>query len=587
MKYWAYVNNEILGPFEKEKLLALPAFSPSLLICPQTPVGEKTEDWKEAATYPEISAGLSAGTLQSAPSADTQGSPAVAVGQPLQQQDHKALTPAPVDPFPPKESNLGGISLEVNHLERSGRSMPDPAPVAQSSSSFDPISLSSISRKADALSGTEAPARSAADSIAKEPHPAFSAPEPEPLQPLALEPQPQPLAQSFSQPQPAAAAAAAPGGPGTEELNRKLEALLQNAVSKQDVAALTEPLRMKIDQMGEVLSSMKNSQFQREIMDKLAYLENAVGEIKSDLKEKGPAPAPAQPAMVFERNSDTVFGAQPPAREEKSKPAPAAAAASKTTVIVDQGSRKFNFGAIFGSMGKMFFKIIMTVVLLTAVAFVAAIALKNAGVFDASRFIPFPVPFLTPSGGKTAPAGAPAPAEEKPAAQPQAQPQAEAAPAPAEKQAADASPEVIYFARYYTARAGGPKLEDKITEITAKAGGTYSPTYWQAKKYGPDMYEAAVVVPLNGGTITFAYNVDFAKKTIQPADPTGKAAFDALTKPAAAQKKTGQRAKRQNQKHGAAAQEPAGGQAAKAKPAGAKKAGKAEDEFEYVDEEEQ
>ena len=43
MKYWAYVNNEILGPFEKEKLLELPSFTPSLLICPQTPVGEKTE----------------------------------------------------------------------------------------------------------------------------------------------------------------------------------------------------------------------------------------------------------------------------------------------------------------------------------------------------------------------------------------------------------------------------------------------------------------------------------------------------------------------------------------------------------------
>src|SRR3989338_10718966 len=69
MKYWAYVNNEILGPFEKGKLLELPSFSPSLLVCPQTPVGEKTEDWKEASTYPELSALIGQGSMAHAPAA--------------------------------------------------------------------------------------------------------------------------------------------------------------------------------------------------------------------------------------------------------------------------------------------------------------------------------------------------------------------------------------------------------------------------------------------------------------------------------------------------------------------------------------
>src|SRR3989338_5470535 len=67
MKYWAYVNNEILGPFEKGKLLELPSFSPSLLVCPQTPVGEKTEDWKEASTYPELSALIGQGSMPHPP----------------------------------------------------------------------------------------------------------------------------------------------------------------------------------------------------------------------------------------------------------------------------------------------------------------------------------------------------------------------------------------------------------------------------------------------------------------------------------------------------------------------------------------
>lgn len=59
MKYWAYINDEVAGPFEKEELAKLPQFSNSLLICPQSPVGEKTQDWHEAATFPEISALIS------------------------------------------------------------------------------------------------------------------------------------------------------------------------------------------------------------------------------------------------------------------------------------------------------------------------------------------------------------------------------------------------------------------------------------------------------------------------------------------------------------------------------------------------
>lgn len=59
MKYWAYINNEIMGPYEKEELIKLPQFTNSTLLCPQSPVGEKTEEWKEAASFPEISALIS------------------------------------------------------------------------------------------------------------------------------------------------------------------------------------------------------------------------------------------------------------------------------------------------------------------------------------------------------------------------------------------------------------------------------------------------------------------------------------------------------------------------------------------------
>ena len=58
MKYWAYTNNEVGGPFEKEQLAKLPGFTASSLICPETPAGGQTPDWKEAAAYPEVTAAL-------------------------------------------------------------------------------------------------------------------------------------------------------------------------------------------------------------------------------------------------------------------------------------------------------------------------------------------------------------------------------------------------------------------------------------------------------------------------------------------------------------------------------------------------
>lgn len=54
MKYWAYINNEIKGPFEKEELLKIEGFNNSTLVCPQSPVEEETKEWKEASNFPEL-----------------------------------------------------------------------------------------------------------------------------------------------------------------------------------------------------------------------------------------------------------------------------------------------------------------------------------------------------------------------------------------------------------------------------------------------------------------------------------------------------------------------------------------------------
>ncbi len=187
MKYWAYVNNEILGPFEKDKLLELPAFTPSLLVCPQTPVGEKTEDWKEASTYPELAAligsgsGLAGGkTSAPAPEPAPAAAPEPAAHRDVVQPgpaitSFKPLKAASIDPMAPVEHKLGGVEISVNRLGKPGGAEPAPAPAAQgasqpAASAFDPISLSTIVRRAETLSGQE----QAAEGIAKEPPKAFS-----------------------------------------------------------------------------------------------------------------------------------------------------------------------------------------------------------------------------------------------------------------------------------------------------------------------------------------------------------------------------------------------------------------------------
>ncbi len=121
MKYWAYINNEVQGPYEKEELLKLPQFGNSTLLCPQSPVGEKTQDWKEAASFPEISAMISEVSARriEAPPADS------GFGNPFH--------------------NFGNI--EIKAIDET-LSFPSPTP---SPSPLDPISLSQIARRQDSV----------------------------------------------------------------------------------------------------------------------------------------------------------------------------------------------------------------------------------------------------------------------------------------------------------------------------------------------------------------------------------------------------------------------------------------------------
>ena len=77
MRYWLYVNNEIRGPYEVEKLAALENFSGASLVSPEyRPEGE-AGDWKAASVYPEVMAALSPSSASAARPAGKAGGRAV------------------------------------------------------------------------------------------------------------------------------------------------------------------------------------------------------------------------------------------------------------------------------------------------------------------------------------------------------------------------------------------------------------------------------------------------------------------------------------------------------------------------------
>ena len=630
MKYWAYVNNEILGPFEKGKLLELPSFAPSLLVCPQTPVGEKTEDWKEASSYPELSALIGQGSQAPAsafseaaavPKAEEAQAPAA---EPLKQSfgespalNFKPLTSSKsLEPVPPAENLSGMMEITVNRLGKAGAG-PAAAQPQQSSSSFDPISLSRIERRSETLSGQNSAGPDSAEGIALEPHQTFPHPEEKapPLMPKAeaepfsftpaAEPPATPEIETFSRPaasSPAAAESVADVA-GLENLIRRLDALSKAAATRQDINSAIDPLKLKLDQMGEVISSIKNSQFQREVMDKLVYLENSLGDLKTAFRNPQSAATPKSQTMEMEKNSDTVFGVQPVRPAEKPK-AEAVKEPAKQTEITDKGSQPSMIGPALIKVSKL----ALTLVLLVAVLLGGVIGMKNFGVFDATKFIPFRLPFTGAGSAQPAQAvqpqpsaGTPTQAASQPTAMEQTQPpmqpgQAEASqPTPEqqteqrqammEKVLQEQTPkkamqkgvatEIIYITRTYKLKPGGQSLENMIYEHAGKAGGNYNRTGWDVKQAEEGMFEIAAVIPAKAQNLTYTFLVDRANKTVLPSNDEGKAVFDALSKETA--KKLTPKKSRQKSTVKAAPRP----QVKKAAP---KKQAEPEEEYEYVEE---
>jgi hypothetical protein len=349
-----------------------------------------------------------------------------------------------------------------------------------------------------------------------------------------------------------------------------------------------DPLRSKLDQMGEVISSIKNSQFQREVMDKLGFLENSVGELKEALRSGSQSLAPAKlQEVTIERNSDTVFGVQPaaaPKKEEPPKSEPSKAPPAQEPK--DQGSKPSRLVPLLKKAGKF----ALTLVLLAAVLAGALIGAKNfapellamipPGITAKLPFLAVPAaqpaaeqpPQPDPFSGESA-----QPQEQAPEQLPPEQQEAMRKAAEAQAQQTqdrgippvppEAVPEVIYITRTYKLKKAGQSLENKIYEHAGKAGGNYNRTNWEVLAADGGKFTINALIPAKGSTLSYSFLVDRASKSVAPVNDAAKEAFAALSAPARAAPKPARKK---------AAAKPA------PKPAPAEEDAPADAEYEYV-----
>lgn len=668
MKYWAYVKNEILGPFEKEKLLELPEFSASLLICPQTPVGEKTEDWKEASGYPEIAALLGGQGGAAAPAAMP---PATGLGEPSPLSpspspavsplgEPSSLSPAPSSPAPeeaaPASGETAGGSLQLEPRADSapkagagGLKHLNPTPMnptltehKEAGGNFDiPVvklsgELSGHGKighpgtiQSDELhQGDAAPAPASPAPEAAAPQEAMSAPEAAAAAPAEPSPAAEPAAQAapaeaknfspsfdpislssiggrnkppeaapsaqpeIQAPEPAASPApqqaAAPAQPfDPAVIEEIIKRNLKLAVSPPpDIRSHLDPLVIKIDQMGEILSSMRNSQFQQEVLGKIRLIEDSVSELRRMVGDKQGPPAADKPAEKPKSSGLFGFGAgaakkEPPPAEKAPEPEP-----SKETEIVDEGSKGSASGA--GAVVKKILRGIVTLVLLAAVLGGAAFMLRNLGIFDVTPYIPFAIPGLTPAAvpaaaDETAQTEAPPPVQEL--GPPEVQQKAPELPDPA----ADLSPEIVFIARTYSAKEGGDILESRIFADAIQKNGDINLIDWKVSPPEGDNYKTDAVIPLKDGkgSLTYSFVVERGNKRVTPGNFQAKQVMQALfgqkTAAPPAVKKPARRTTRPARRTPAkTTPKPAPKPAPKAAPAAAEAEPAEDDEYEYV-----
>jgi hypothetical protein len=131
MRYWAYLNSKVLGPFEKEKLSGVPDFSLSSLICPESETGGQAVAWKEASTYPEVLAAFGAAPAPAQPGGPAAQSPLAMTMRGTLIEEPVIDMPAPVPaPAPAADSPLAmtmrGTLIEEAVIDAPAAQSPSP-----------------------------------------------------------------------------------------------------------------------------------------------------------------------------------------------------------------------------------------------------------------------------------------------------------------------------------------------------------------------------------------------------------------------------------------------------------------------------
>jgi len=617
MKYWAYVNNEILGPYEIDEVKALPAYSPTLLVCPQTPVGAKTEEWREVSSCPEFADGAVIDSpVISEQIPDQIETSTLQIDHNFSMSNSGRLKSSRIGQIAPLESinpSASGVDIPINKLESSGRmkvsdiswnlaeagqqetiqqntvqeQAPEPQPAAQQPGNDAFSSLYNLDTPAQETPAAE-PAAAQAPVPGLEPIAGMTNAAPQPAaQPI--EAMPMQNTQEFTlgepkTPAPAAMPAAMPtampaSNPEIDSKIMDLQTEMEDKVSKEDLTMAVDPIKMKLDQFDDMFTSIRNNQQQTEnsLMSKLNSLENTLSSLSNNMMSQQNNYMPEPQSMgSFESVSltpaDSMKGYDSSASLTPADPAESLKKESKKKKkeeITDSGSKAASTN-IFVRFFKWIFKMIITLILLIALILGSAVGLKKYEVFNVSPYIVQAisqyapqykdtiVPFLLEESDWKA-GGTGNAAETSNAEQPAEEvPADEAKPLLTPEQEA----EILSAIKGYKKDENGQTLEEKLKDTPG-----YKDEGWSVKPGSEEGKHDAVLSILEPEAKSFEFIYSETDKSLTGKNPESQAVIDSLAAQAPAKKRRGRKGKKAAAEAAEAKQAAA---AAAAKPASQK-----------------
>lgn len=527
MKYWAYVNNEILGPYEKDEIKALPAYAPNLLICPQTPVGEKTEEWREVSSCPEFSeSAVVDSPIISEQIPDQIQTSSLQIDHNFSMSNSGRMTSARIGQPQPLEqvgaSPMTGIDIPINKLEKSGRvnntdvpwnfaennqqnaaeqntepqanltaaeihteSLQEPvedpqaeinaaqtesnglqidqAPPAQQDSFSDIYGLGNtqatetsaeqsetqvlgeakeekIEEPIAASTDTPAEETAAADMPASEEQGAIiepianmtdipsaeanqipelgmqntqeftlgepKTPAPAPAEEMPAEQAKEEITQTAENQSDFSLTQTDNIPAGTTSINhqeivgleKKIDEISQNAINREDFTMAIDPIKMKLDQLDDLITSIRDNQMQKDLIAKLSNLENALAELKGNMGQG--LPNQFQSVSLTPANNGGAY--QAAASLSPADPASAVPQKEKGNKKKDadeiqiSGAKSGKASMIADFFGKIM-KMLVTLVLLIAIALGTLVALKKFDVFNVSPMLKDAILTISPA----------------------------------------------------------------------------------------------------------------------------------------------------------------------------------------------